>query len=246
MKRLLFAMIALLLTSCTPMAYHQVYKAKTETGVIKDNIVFEDENCTVSYNLWSENGDAGFVIYNKTDFDISIDLTKTFFIVNGESKAYYQNRTFSKTTTIGVAVNRTYNNNINSTKGGSSSLTTTYAEMPIIIIPGKTSKRITEYVVFNGLYKECKYVKYPTKKTVTTLNFDKKNSPIVFSNIITYSIKGVEKRIENEFYVCEITNYPSTMMYKTETKNECGEVLLTPQNILIYKGPDVFFNKYFR
>lgn len=246
MKRLLLPIVALLLTSCATTVYHQVYKAKTEKGSVKENIIFEDENSIVSYNLWAEGGEAGFVFYNKTENDITIDLTKTFFVINGESKAYYQNRTFSTTTTMGFSVNRTNNNSISASKGQSSSTTTTYAEIPIIVVPGKTLKRVTEYEIFSALYKECKYLNYPTKKTVTSLEFEKKNSPIVFSNIITYTINGIEKRIENDFYVSEITNYPETMMYETIMKNECGEELMIPKKVLMQKGVDMFYNIYYR
>jgi len=62
-----------------------MYKAVPNTEVTKtgNNLVYEDDQCKVSYNLWSNGGDAGFVFQNKTDQNIYLDLGESFFIING-------------------------------------------------------------------------------------------------------------------------------------------------------------------
>jgi hypothetical protein len=85
-KLTLFLGVFLLITSCSSINNFQLYK--TEASNLKvDNglLVFEDSVCSISYNLWSENGNPTFLFYNKSDYLISIDLTECFFVLNGIS-----------------------------------------------------------------------------------------------------------------------------------------------------------------
>ncbi len=58
MKKLLFiATFVTLLTSCIVTSnYYQIYKANPSENLVKKGniLVFEDENCVVSYNLKTE------------------------------------------------------------------------------------------------------------------------------------------------------------------------------------------------
>lgn len=75
MKKLLFKLIFTLLgvicfSSCMSNFY-QVYSVDTNGAKQIDNsLVFENEDCKVLYNLWSNNGKVNFAFYNKTDKDI--------------------------------------------------------------------------------------------------------------------------------------------------------------------------------
>lgn len=103
--RILFTtLITILLTSCVTTSYFQVYKATpSDKLVIKDNlIVYEDENCMISYNLWAEGGRIGFQFFNKTDKNIYLNMKESFFIVNGFSYNYYKNRVFTNSTSSGA------------------------------------------------------------------------------------------------------------------------------------------------
>ena len=66
-QKILFAsLIAALLTSCASTSYFQVYKASTSNKLVnKGNLlIYEDENCKVSYDLWGEGGNIGFKFLN--------------------------------------------------------------------------------------------------------------------------------------------------------------------------------------
>lgn len=99
--------LILSLSSCVPLKFYQVYKVFPDSDIeLKSNfLVYEDGNCKVSYNLWSKNGNIGFNYYNKTDNDIYLNLDKSFFIINGLSYQYYQNRTFTSSTSYGLSTN---------------------------------------------------------------------------------------------------------------------------------------------
>src|SRR5690554_7809005 len=87
------AFLTLLLSSCTT-TFYQVYKAKPIDNLTTSDssLVYEDENCMVSYNLWDDGGNVGFKFYNKTDQDIFVNLEESFFIVNGVANDYYKDR----------------------------------------------------------------------------------------------------------------------------------------------------------
>ena len=49
---------------------------------------FENEDCKVSYRFWRLYGDASFVVYNKTNKDLVLDLNKSFFVKNDQAFDY--------------------------------------------------------------------------------------------------------------------------------------------------------------
>lgn len=252
MKKIVIPIFTIFLTSCAPLVYYQVYKTVPENGKITDDsLVFEDKNCEVSYDLWAADGDMGFTIYNKSENDLTIDLTKTFYVLNGVASEYFQNRVFSKAVNNATAITKYkyphYLNYYNVTKiEGSTSTTygTSYAEKPELTIPPQTSIRIAEYHITSLLYKACKYSSHPKNKNIKTVSFDKTNSPLTFYNIITYKIKGEINRIENKFYASELTNLPSSKMFVWEDTSSCGEKLVVPVEVFKIETPDKFYIKY--
>ncbi len=111
-------MLFAFLTSCAPVLnYYQVYKAETENlQKQKDALVFEDDNCKIIYNLWAENGNIGFIFYNKSDKLISINKDECFFVLNGFSFDYYQDRAYTKSSGYGISSNK----GVSSTKSSGS------------------------------------------------------------------------------------------------------------------------------
>ena len=77
---LFIAIIAIIFTSCQPSIYYQVYKTEaTQKMTHKGNkIAYEDESCIVTYNLWKDGGNMGFMFTNKTDKDIFLNLESRF------------------------------------------------------------------------------------------------------------------------------------------------------------------------
>lgn len=87
----LILLLLISMTSCKTNFY-QVYTVETEGAEQVDNsLVFENNDCKVYYNLWSNNGKLSFVFLNKTDKDIFINLGQTFFI-----KKWFCNRLLSR------------------------------------------------------------------------------------------------------------------------------------------------------
>jgi len=102
------SLIALIMSSCATTSFYQVYKAipSEDIQVKGDYLVYEDDNCIVSYNLWSAGGNIGFRIYNKTDLNIHLNLEESFFILNGVAFDYFKNRVFTQSIGSGSTSSR--------------------------------------------------------------------------------------------------------------------------------------------
>lgn len=253
MKKVSILFLVILLNSCAVTSYYQVYKSIPESGaIINDKIIFEDKNCSVTYDLFTEGGNFGFSIFNKSEGDLTVDLTKTFFVINSVSYEYFQNRTFTNSVGSGTTVttnNFAYYNywNSNSTKvsGTSSSNTSTsFEEKSELTIPALTIGNVSEYRVTNSRYSNCDLPKYPSNDKVKTMTFEKSNSPFVFYNLITYKVLGDSMRMENKFFVSEITNLPESEMLTTVETSVCGKKLDFPVKVLKKLGPDKFYVHY--
>ncbi|HQH40837.1 MAG TPA: hypothetical protein PK825_03755, partial [Bacteroidales bacterium] len=204
------AIIAVLLTACATTSFYQVYKAVPADKSIKktDNyLIYEDENCKLSYNFWGEGGNIGFYIYNKTNENVYLNLEQSFFVLNGIAFDYFKNRVYTHSMSSGATSSKEataskYVTGINyldlfqtnriqaSNSIGvmtSSGFSVSYNEEKVICIPSKTSKIITEYNINESLYRDCDLFKYPTKKQIRSKSFTKSDSPFIFSNIITYT-----------------------------------------------------------
>ena len=100
------------LTSCKQL-YYQVYDVKSEALKQEDNsLVYENSDLKVMYNLWGKDGSVGFILQNKIDKDLFVDMDKTFFILNGQANNYFKNRVYASTTTdvasVGFGFSQTY------------------------------------------------------------------------------------------------------------------------------------------
>lgn len=257
---------ALLLSSCATTTFYQVYDVKpTDKSINKsDKLFFEDENCKITYNLWSNGGNIGFNFNNKTDQKIYVNLNESNFILNGFAYDYYKNRTFttsesksasaSKTSTGSVAVtginvyNNIQTNKVKSSSSANISSSVGYAvtikEDSIICVPAKTTKRISEYSINNTLIRNCDLYRYPKRKNIKTKSYSIEESPIVFSNLITYEIKRKKVTVENEFYVSEITNYPYKEFFEYKYEKYCGEKSMSKTKYYKFYDTDKFYIKY--
>lgn len=88
---------AFLLPSCGGVRqYYQVTTFESEDVKLQDSgsFVYETDEFSILYDLWSENGEMTFSIVNKTDSAIVLDLDKSYYVFNGLAHDYYQARMF--------------------------------------------------------------------------------------------------------------------------------------------------------
>lgn len=251
MKQVFIPVLLMLLSSCSTSHYYQVFNTKVEKGKILDaEILFEDENCSVSYNLWEDQGGhTGFLFYNKTDQDLTIDLKKTFFVLNGIAYAYFQNRTYTNSSTKGTELSRygyPYYFNLGFARKNinSSTFSVSYEERQELCVPPKTAIKLGGNRVAQERYKSCDLDKTPSGRDIKSLDFNKENSPFVFYNLITYSTKQDTFRIENRFHVDRIANYPSRNMLEKVEVVKCGKKMGYSVSTFRSGTPTEFYIKY--
>lgn len=268
----MFGMMLLLLAfvSCTTLNY-QVYEVNSSNLIQKDNsMVFENEDCKVRYNLWAHNGSMSFVFENKTDKDIFIDMSQSFFIKNGEAFNFYLNRTFETRTfdAINIGYNYTVSSSLsvldnrswwpnqyavssshgymaNLKKGFSSGIT--IKEPENICIPAKSYKVVEGYRIRPVFRKTCdKKLDYPNSVSVLA-NYSESNSPLKFANRIAYSFEEGNKSlkfIENSFWLESVKNYSNKEAVEKIKKDVCKKEFAPKVKVFKIGGPNLFYVTY--
>ena len=96
----------LFVSSCRTTTFYQFYKVNSINEFSKgsNSLVFEDNNCKVFYDFWGEGGEVGFMIFNKTEENIYVNMKESFFINNGIAHDYYQNRQFTNSKSFSTSV----------------------------------------------------------------------------------------------------------------------------------------------
>ena len=77
------------------MVFDLPVNLRTTQGFSNERMAYDDENCSIVYNMWGYHGDAGFIIKNKTKQMMFVDLSKCFMVNNGLTYDYFQNRASS-------------------------------------------------------------------------------------------------------------------------------------------------------
>lgn len=246
-KIVIILVLALASVSCT-RNFYQVYKTSSDLPIENGNLVYEDQNIRVSYNLWSDKGNIGFSIYNKTNGNVYVNLGESYFILNGYANNYYRNRVFEtsssglKSTTF-VPYSPYFLSSFAITASQGTSVS--FIEEKVSCIPSKTTKHFSEYSINSDILRNCELMIYPqSKKQIVTVKYSLDNSPLVFSNRIAYSLSegGTNEYVRNEFFVSEVTNYPENEILKLQDVEKCD----VKSKVLTLQGSsaDKFYLKY--
>ena len=148
------SVLCVLLASCAnTYQFCQVYETKSlnQDGLIKsenNELRYENSQCVISYNFWSNGGTANFEFYNKTGEIIYIDLSKSFFVINGEAHDIYRDREWCQGLTVGVASAMAYGYGISRSAALSVGLIEpSFTSDGLIAAKAKTSKSKSANVV---------------------------------------------------------------------------------------------------
>lgn len=230
---------SILLSSCST-TFYQVYQVDSDQMDVTDEaIVYENDDCSVLYNLWSNGGNMSFLFTNKTGKSLYLIMSESFYIQNGEARDYYKEGSETFTTSYSVSeaaaasatllgkVNvggKWYNGNVAATvvekKGMTSSKSVTNINPKVICIPPYSSKYITSFGILNQAQLICDNPKmnYPKMTAKVGGSYSKDNSPLTFRNRIAYTTDPDSRDfhfIDNSFWVSSYTNYST----KAATEN---------------------------
>lgn len=218
------------LTSCNSLqTYYQVCDVKSNLNVSSDGrYEYTDNSCSVYYDFWCNGGNPGFILTNNTNEIIYVELNKSFFIRNGIAYDYFLNRSVSTSAAfvesasasrsgttygywnaIGGLVPGSLTASVGASTSSSKSSSVTTEEKSIIAIPPHTSKSFAEYAISQKCFYDCNQNITPSKKQSPSYDFQLINSPLTFSNYITYRIgdNPQEFTFINDFYVSTVTFY---------------------------------------
>ena len=235
-KKNLFNLVCVVVTSVLSVScsqnFYQVYTMDSNDLKMQDNsLLFENADCQVSYNFWSDGGHVSFAFKNKTDKDIFINMNESFLVVNGNAHNYFEAKTYTYgsayATTIGygesLGVSLSGNTGIWANKqytdsaGVAASVqsrsaimnTVSRKEQEIVCIPANSFKTFSKFCLSPVIYQKCvKKVDFPSNRA-SLAKFDSTNSPIIMNNRLTYGFNNdaMDKHIDNVFWLGEIENF---------------------------------------
>ncbi len=252
MKSLTYIFFCFLLCSCSVNnEYYQLYKVNNDlqSSTAPEKLIYEDKFCKIKYDFWGNGGDFGFYIYNKTESYLILDLSNSFFVLNGLANCYFQNRTTTESTSHGgTATNynftTTSNQKFSMSSMNSRSYSNSITELAELKVPPKSSISVREFNISSTRYIDCDLRKTPSSNDIKTLTFDNTNSPFKFYNILTYRVLSETVKVENKYYVSEIANYPKDKILKTIYQSNCGTLLDFPYKAFAETPSDKFYLIY--
>ncbi|MDD2634514.1 MAG: hypothetical protein PHW82_03345 [Bacteroidales bacterium] len=253
-----FLAIFIIIGACTPQTYYQLVETQSKDLVQQSEFVsFENDDLQISYNFWNDKGNGSFIVFNKTDKDIFLDLKRSHLIINDFASTYFQNRVY-ETPRIPIFSSAS-NEEIKELKKikfpGITPKTPTnhsadivkYNEERIICIPPKCSQFIFGFHLQTELYRSCNLIRFPKTKEISLEEFSYEDSPLKFRNRITYSFSENMTNfnsIENEFRAVKITNYPENSFVSSEYMNFCNDSSALKVKTYNFSNNTSYFFKY--
>lgn len=249
----LFSLLSLV--SCSQGVYYQLVNTRPITKGLEEKekaIVYEDDNCVVNYDFWAPGGSMQIIIENKTEEDIYLDLSASFFIFNNFAYDLYSGRT-NTTSVVETSGSRLYwGMGLVSDSRKSTHSSEVTVQHKIITIPAKMHKVITETDVYinQNIHRDCNLLLLPKQKDVKSSTFTLSDTPYTFGLRIAYYVGDNPEPVKfrNEFYVDRITNYPIQMFkshYDDKTSVCPDETIKSVRKTMYnYKEPGSFFIKY--
>ena len=272
-KNTLFKLVCVIITSlfsvsCT-QSFYQIYTMDSKDLKMQDNsLLFENADCQVSYNFWSDGGYVSFAFKNKTDRDIFINMNESFLVVNGNAHNYFEAKTYTYGSafatsigyveSLGVSLSGKTgvwsNKHYTASAGVAASITSKSAimntvsikEQEVVCIPANSFKTFSKFCLSPAIYEKCvKKVDSPSKK-VSLAKFDSDNSPIMMNNRLTYGFKSdnMDKHIDNVFWLGEIENYSEKSAIERKSEKGCYDYLSKEIKVFKIGTPSQFYRHY--
>lgn len=258
--------LSVMLQSCA-YSYYQLYHTESDAASVEDGtMVYENDDVRILFNLWGEYGQSDFLIFNKTDSNIFIDLRQSHLIINGIATTYFRNRVFTKKRSSTASVGRyqsyavantssTENTSTGSATGAATSAKTTVrndksvseVEQAIVCIPARAAKPFGGFSLNTNVYEDCDLEDSPSLKEDASVVFDKENSPLYFENAISYGFSLEQlKEVRYDFWVSKIANYKKEIFIDRVSIEKCGKQssLSTYDYVPVFKNPSRFYIKY--
>ena len=271
MKKFVYyaTMLIVLFTSCaTEKYYYQVYEVTSPDVTQKDNVLsYENADCRITYNLWSEGGNLSFLIHNKTEKNLYVVMPRSFFILNGIANDYYTESSYSHSVTNSAALAASkqlsvsgfltdgyywYPSRLSRQLGASVGMSTTGTietkEAAFVCVPPKSAKFIRDFNLSDHIYKDCNNSRenYPWK-TSSVVRYTQLDTPLSFRNRIAYTFNEQTSEInyiEHQFWLSSLQNYSKKAAISKQKIEECETGTRRVQRSFTMYSPSRFYNRY--
>ena len=205
MKRLLFLLLLLSLTSCGAYlqiaTFHSNEMTKTDNGY-----EYSDDAVTVSYKINKEGPIFDFTITNNSEQDIYIVTDKSCFVYNGN---VYDYAGWSTTSTLHsynvsdvshIVTNTSYNHaNISGT-----SISNTHKVGNELVIPPGCHRVFKSFNINRDLYYNIQIINGLMEGRTVSIICYEEDSPVKLINTITYLQGDTERKVTNKLYLRNI------------------------------------------
>lgn len=205
MKYITLLVILAILTSCKSLV--QVVETKTtNTEIIDQEYVFENDSVKVTYNFWSRKGSLKFTVFNKMEKPLYISWKKSSYINNTIKRNYWEDEEKS--------VSDSYTR-YNFDKSSERKITNTIKPEKITFIPPKSNFIKNQFfispMVFKFNYSNIRRTEslIRNNKTIEVKEktYEKSNTPLFFRNFLSLSYSenfNKEFYVDNEFYISKV------------------------------------------
>lgn len=260
--------MSLIISGCSPTSFgYQI--VSTEPLNDETSMTFQNEDCLIEFDFWKSHGNPGFVIHNKSEDNIVLNLDSCFYIYNGEMRDLFLQREYSSSSSssrsstekVSVADFLTKNTqsyyNLSENAVGSVGVASTNAisreqgqtrkEMKRLIISPGAKRSIIEYSILNRSFRPCNLQRDPNKRLIKNMAFSvdysPEDSPLVFSTIINYSASNKTYTKRFSFYISRLENVKKDDVFFEIEKDDCGR-RLWDYSVLKDLGEKKFYIRY--
>lgn len=249
MKYIALFIIIATLTSCKSLV--QVVETKTtNTKIIDEEYVFENDSIKVTYNFWSKKGSVKFTVFNKMDKPLYIDWKKSSYINNTIKLNYWE----SEEQSASVSYTR-----YDFDESAGKKITRTTKPEKITFIPPKSNFIKNKFFILptrlkvsNSNIRQVKSLIRENKNMeIKEKTYEISNTPLIFRNFLSLSYSenfDKEFYVDNEFYLSKVIelNSDDFEAYERDPNrpnfsqtNEFGErIIFSP-----YKSGTKFYNR---
>lgn len=220
------ALAALALSGCGAVReYYQVCEFAGKNVQKVDGVfTFENADCVVRYDFWSEYGKTNFLFTNKSDKDLFVILPSCYVVKNGIVEEYFVDG-FRKMSdefmeSVGTSSLTSKSSSLSLRSSQSSERSTIVRMDSVLRVPAGASKQITGVRLLSERIVECAdgYKQQMPSERSDATTYGEAGSPLRIKNHIAYSFtRGSSDlcEIDNEFWVCSRQNVNARVVNST-------------------------------
>lgn len=227
-------LIPFFLFGCVTSKYnYQVFNVSPSNP--KPNVSDSNSLISVQYNFWDFGGRTSLTIHNKTNTGINLDLSNSYFVMNGYSYKLLNSNTEILSSSTVRSVGTTINSNTYTT---AKSNNTNFG-----IAPHASAEISVNYKIRESMYFDCQTDSFINSKTQFRI-FDLNNTPNAFYYyLFGTTLKGdTIEYTSDTYYISGIATIEEKQFFNQVDAYNCGKKIpYLKINYVPLKSPERFY-----